>query len=272
MKAILIDTTRCTGCAQCVQACTEAHQLPPRLPARLTRGDGLSSRRLTALVPLAEGGFAKKQCLHCSEPGCVSACPVGAIEKTSLGAVVYDKSRCMGCRYCMLACPVGIPRYEWEKQLPYMVKCDLCQPRLEKGEPPACTAACKNGVLAFGERDAMLQEARKRISRHPSQYVNHIYGERELGGTAVLYLANQPLDVLGWPSNVGERTLASYTWPLISKTPWMALGVGGFLVGAQLIIQRRMQLEANPEDENAATKSGTKPSKDDDSQQKAGKP
>jgi formate dehydrogenase iron-sulfur subunit len=123
--AILIDTTRCTGCQRCVAACTQANGFPPELPAASLRNDGLSSRRASTLVRLPHGGFAKRQCLHCLSPACVDACPVGAMRKTAAGSVVYDRDKCMGCRYCMLACPVGIPRYEWDKTLPYVVKCDM---------------------------------------------------------------------------------------------------------------------------------------------------
>jgi formate dehydrogenase iron-sulfur subunit len=244
MRAVLIDTTRCTGCEQCVSACVATNRLPPVLAVRKLNGDGLSSRRVSAVVALPRGGFAKKQCLHCMEPGCVSACPVGAMQKTPEGPVVYARDKCMGCRYCMLACPAGIPRYEWEKALPYVVKCDLCYPRVKRGLAPACVSACTHGALEFGERQALLERAHRRLERGRARYLQHVYGEHELGGTSVLYLANQPLAVLGWSDRVGEQALASFTWPLISKTPWMALGVGSFLVGTHFIIQRRMRIQA----------------------------
>ena len=257
MKAILVDTTKCQGCEQCVSACTQVNGLPPEIPEPKLREDGLSSRRVSSVVRLPRGGFAKKQCLHCLSPGCVTVCPVGAMQKTAAGPVIYDRDKCMGCRYCMLGCPVGIPRYEWDKTLPYAVKCDMCYPRLERGEAPACVQACKYGVLQFGERDALLSEAHGRLAQGRARYVQHVFGERELGGTSVMYLANQPLDVLGWPDQMGDRALASFTWPLISKTPWMALGVASFLVGTQFIIQRRMRLgaEAAGPAEDSSTKS-----------------
>ena len=253
MKAILIDTTRCTGCFECVQSCTKAGGLPPELPRRKLGLDGLSSRRKSTVVSLDRGGYAKKQCLHCLEPACVDACPVGAMTRTALGAVTYDRDKCMGCRYCMLACPVGIPRYEWDQVLPYVVKCDMCHDRVAGGKSPACVSACQNGALKFGERSALLKEAKARIADGGSRYVSHVFGEHEFGGTSVMYLADQPLGVLGWPNAMGDRAMNSYTWPVISKTPWMALGVASFLVGTQFIISRRMQLaaesKASPEDE-----------------------
>jgi len=252
MQAILIDVTKCTGCERCVDACKQSHDLEPEIPARKLRGDGLSSRRLSTVISLPERHFAKKQCVHCLEPGCVGACPVHAIEKTKEGPVIYDPSRCMGCRYCMIACPLDIPRYEWEKPLPYMKKCDLCFERIREGRVPACVEACPEEACIFGERASLLREAKRRIARGPQKYLQHIYGEKELGGTSVLYISDTPLDALGWPENVGERSMLSYTWPIISKTPWVAATVGGLLVGTYAVIQRRMSLQArNARDEAA---------------------
>jgi formate dehydrogenase iron-sulfur subunit len=243
MKAILVDVTRCVGCEDCVQACTEANQLPPTLPARKLSGDGLSSRRLSAVVSLPEGGYAKKQCLHCVQPGCVDACLVGAMRKLAEGPVIYDRDRCIGCRYCMLACPVSIPRYEWEATIPYVQKCEMCHERLQRGDPPACVAACPYAALSFGERDSLLKTAHLRLQQEPNRYVQHVYGEHELGGTSILYITDEPLDKLGFPAQLDNRALASFTWPLISKTPWMATGVAGFLVATYYIVRRRMLLQ-----------------------------
>ena len=243
MKGILIDTTRCTGCERCVEACGQAHGLDSPIPARKLSADGLSSRRLTAVLEEEPGRYIKKQCVHCLEPGCVDACPVGAIRHTKQGPVVYDASRCMGCRYCMLACPLGIPRYEWEKTLPYMIKCDMCVQRLGEGRPPACAEACPNEACVFGERDELLRQARARIASGDG-YLPHIWGEHEMGGTAVLYISNASLAEMHWPDKLDRRTLASFTWPLISKTPWMAGGVAMFLTGTSWIIHRRMKLQA----------------------------
>ena len=244
MKAMLIDVTKCTGCERCVQACRQSHDLELEIPARKRSGDGLSSRRLSTVLSLPGRRFVKKQCVHCLEPGCVGACPVGAIRKTKEGPVVYDPGKCMGCRYCMIACPLDIPRYEWEKKLPYMKKCDMCFAQIQRGKIPACVEACPHNVCHWGDRGALVNLAKRRIAKTPGKYDNHVYGERELGGTSVLYISDTSLKPFGWPEKVGNSAMSSYTWPLISKTPLVAGVVGGLLVGTYAIIKRRMHLQA----------------------------
>ena len=123
--------------------------------------------------------YVRKQCRHCLEPACASACPVGALHKTDLGAVVYDAARCMGCRYCMMACPYGIPRYTWDAAVPYVRKCILCYSRIEQGRQPACTEACPSKATIFGDRDELLAEAHRRIAENPGQYGKKVWGEKE---------------------------------------------------------------------------------------------
>ncbi len=140
--AILTDTTKCNGCHECVAACKKQNHLPADVPRRWDLEDGLSADNWTSIVEGPERTLARKQCRHCLEPACVSVCPVGALHKTDLGAVVYDASKCMGCRYCMMACPYGIPRYEWQAAVPYVRKCIFCYNRLAAGGQPSCTEAC----------------------------------------------------------------------------------------------------------------------------------
>ncbi|MCK4299481.1 MAG: 4Fe-4S dicluster domain-containing protein, partial [Planctomycetes bacterium] len=182
--AMLYDSTKCVGCRACQNACKEWNRNPPEV------GPGLSSDTWTLIqVAKPEGSderaFLKRQCMHCLHPACVSACPVGAFQQTEQGAVVYDSDRCIGCRYCMVACPFGIPKLEWEETLPFIRKCTFCVDRLEDGLEPACAAACPVGAIAFGERDSLIAEAEDRIRNNPDRYVNHIYGKDELGGTSM---------------------------------------------------------------------------------------
>jgi len=144
--------------------------------------------------------------MHCIEPACVAACPLGALHITPEGAIAYDTDVCFGCRYCMVACPFEVPRYEWSAVKPYIQKCDLCTSngRLPGGKKPACVEACPTGALIFGTRDELLEEAHKRIQANPDKYVNHVYGEHEAGGTHILYLSSMPFDEQGLPQ-VGDK-------------------------------------------------------------------
>ncbi|HKJ92948.1 MAG TPA: 4Fe-4S dicluster domain-containing protein, partial [Longimicrobiales bacterium] len=154
--AILVDTTRCVGCEECVVACKKENDLGPDelRPGQLSV-DSLSSTRFTTVLRRPGNHFVKQQCRHCLEPACVSACLVGAMQKTPEGPVIYDSELCMGCRYCMVACPYGVPRYEWDEAVPHVRKCTLCYPRLKEGKEPACVEACPHDALLFGPRTAL---------------------------------------------------------------------------------------------------------------------
>jgi formate dehydrogenase iron-sulfur subunit len=243
--AILIDITRCTGCEECVLACKEENDLgPDRLRPGQQAVDGLSATRFSTILRLPHDHFVRQQCRHCLEPACVSACLVGAMQKTPEGPVVYDSDLCMGCRYCLVACPFGIPRYEWDEPTPLVRKCTLCYPRIKEGREPACVEACPEDALHFGERAQLLAEAHRRIEENPGRYVDHVFGESEVGGTSVLYLADISLGFLAWSEQLGERELPKYTWASLKKVPGVALGMGGLMAGIYWVINRRMKLAA----------------------------
>jgi len=243
VKAILIDVTKCTGCEKCVEACVNENKLDPVIPISTTKEDGLSGNRFTSIVQLKWNRFAKKACLHCVDPGCVNACIAGAIKKTDLGPVIYDPDKCIGCRYCMLACPIGIPRYEWDKTIPYISKCDMCYDRLLDGQEPACVQACPNGVLTFGNRAELIGIARENIKNNSEKYLNHNYGEEEFGGTSVIYITDTELEKLGLKTEIGNLSIADFTWPIISKTPILGFSVAALLTGTHFIINRRIKLQ-----------------------------
>jgi formate dehydrogenase iron-sulfur subunit len=243
--AILNDTTLCTGCEQCVDACKQSNALGKDLPRRWKkRIDDLSSTRYTTLIRRPENRFVRLQCRHCLEPACVSACLVGAMQKTPQGAVIYDSGKCMGCRYCMMACPYGIPRYDWEKAVPWVRKCNLCYERLQEGKKPVCVGACPQGATLFGTRESLLAEAHSRIRNNPGKYVNKVVGETEIGGTSVLYLSDISLDFLAFKSDLGDTPLPRLSWAALSKVPPLALGVGSVMAGVWWVIGRRMKLAA----------------------------
>jgi len=241
--ALLIDVTRCTGCERCVEACRQEHDLGVDLPrpgqAAVT---GLSSTRLATIVRLPGDHYVPDRCRHCLEPACVSACLVGAMQKTPEGAVIYDAERCMGCRYCMVACPFGVPRYTWDEAVPVIRKCTLCHHRLVDGRLPACVEACPEDALGCGPRDELLAEAHRRIAAQPGRYLRHVYGEREVGGTAVLHISDVPLDFLGWAPPGQERSLPELTRAALSTVPATFLGVGSVMATVHWVIQRRIRL------------------------------
>jgi formate dehydrogenase iron-sulfur subunit len=245
MNAILVDVTRCIGCERCVDACIEENGLDPVQAQvdRATTKDGLSENRLLSVPRVAPGRFARLSCMHCLEPACVSACLVGGLTKTPEGPVVYDSEKCIGCRYCMLACPFHIPRYEWDEPLPLVKKCTLCFQRLSQGKVPACVEACPNETLVFGDRDILLGEAHRRIETSGSRYIPRVWGEGEFGGTSVLYLSDVDLGVMGWP-RAESTAIPHLTEPLIAKTPTIGLSVMGSLLGINWVIRRRMRLAA----------------------------
>ena len=247
MNGMLVDVTKCTGCERCVAACTEANGLDPLLSQRdrASTRDGLSANRLVSLVEV-NGRFARDGCMHCLEPACVDACLVGGITKTPEGPVVYDPEKCIGCRYCMLACPFHVPRYQWSATVPFMMKCALCNQRLEQGRLPACVEACPSGALQFGSRDELLAEAHQRIAGHTGSYLPRVWGEHEYGGTSVLYISDVDLHLLGWPA-AGMASIPSLTRPLIAKTPAIGLSVAGCLLSVNWVIRRRMKLAREKE-------------------------
>jgi formate dehydrogenase iron-sulfur subunit len=242
MIGILTDVTKCIGCCQCVAACAQVNGLGLDIPAPQDAPDGLSARRFTTILEQPAGHYVRKHCRHCLDPACVSACPVGAMQKTKKGPVIYDSSKCMGCRYCMMACPFGIPRYQWEALAPLVRKCTLCYDRIKAGGSPACVEACPQQATIFGERDELLAEAHRRLEAEPHKYIQAVYGERDVGGTSVLYISDVPLDCLWYHEDPGQEPLPDLTWAALSKVPPIALGVMALMAGTYWIIERRMKM------------------------------
>jgi formate dehydrogenase iron-sulfur subunit len=173
------------------------------------------------------------------------------MQKTAEGPVVYDTERCIGCRYCMMACPFDIPRYDWQATVPYVRKCDMCVERVRGGKEPACIEACPEKATIFGSRDELLKEAHRRISASPGKYQKKVFGETEVGGTSVLYVSDIPLDFLMWKADVGDEPLPDLTLAALSKVPPLLLGVGGLMAGIFWITGRRMKLAVERESQSA---------------------
>jgi formate dehydrogenase iron-sulfur subunit len=249
LSAILTDTTRCTGCETCVQACKSENQLGRDRAWKWQQEiDTLSATRFCTVVRRPGRNYVRQQCRHCLDPACVSACLVGALQKQPNGAVIYDSSLCMGCRYCMMSCPFGIPRYEWDSAAPWVRKCVLCHSRLQKGEQPACTAACPEQATIFGTRAELLAEARRRIAAEPGRYYPpespRVWGETEVGGTCVLYISNISLDFLGWAPQLGSQPVPLLTWAVMTEVPPLAFGVVGAMSAIYWFCGRRNRVRA----------------------------
>jgi len=204
---LLYDATLCIGCKTCTVACRDANGLAADTTGSADRlyqaPVDLSARAKTVIKLYHDAGvqsYVKAQCMHCVDPACASACMLGALKKREFGVVTYDADYCIGCRYCEVACPFNVPKFEFEKAAPKIVKCELCKERLASGQEPACTEVCPRKAVVFGRRSELLKEAKRRIAESPGRYIAKVYGETDAGGTQVLYLSHVPFDKLGLPA------------------------------------------------------------------------
>ncbi|MDD5057604.1 MAG: hydrogenase 2 operon protein HybA [Sideroxydans sp.] len=244
---LLYDSTLCIGCKACVSACKEVNDMPPEFSDTEQLWDtptDISGKTLNVIKVYQDGnsatkdsekdGFAfmKVSCLHCVDPSCVSACPVSAMTKDPVtGIVGYNKDACIGCRYCVAACPFGVPRFQYDKALPQISKCQLCKHRIADGKYAACAEVCPTGATLYGKVKDLQTEAQRRLALKPgdyavfprgninthdqsshtakaAKYLPQIYGEKELGGTQMLKLSAVPFEKLGMPK-LPERSYAA---------------------------------------------------------------
>lgn len=232
--ALLIDTTRCIGCRTCEESCATANNLPApdisdesalQHPRKTTESQWTVINRYQTD---SKETFVKTQCMHCIEPACTAACLTKAMYKTNDGAVIWREDKCMGCRFCMISCPYDIPKFEYQGWNPKIQKCVMCWNRISKGGKPSCVENCPSEALMFGKRRELLEEARKRIYTEPDNYVHHIYGEHEAGGSSVLYLSSVPFAQIGFTKEVGNTSYPALTTGFLYSVPvvlilWPAL-------------------------------------------------
>jgi formate dehydrogenase iron-sulfur subunit len=236
-KALLYDATVCIGCKQCEQACANQNKLPYD---ETIAAESRQSEHKYTVVMTKNDKFMRRLCMNCEDPACASVCPVGALRKTANGPVIYEENRCMGCRYCMVACPFSVPKYEWSKVLPRIQKCTMCPDRVGAGLQTACAEACPTGATKFGEREELVAEAQKRIQENPGQYVNHIYGLNEVGGTSVLLLSSVPFEEFGYRNDLSKDPLPILTYRVLSRIPDF-VPLGGILLGGVWWITHRRE-------------------------------
>ncbi len=247
---VLVDLTRCIGCRTCEAACNKEQGLPaPDMPfddmSVLEHKRRTSEGAYTVVnkydIPGEEHPlFRKIQCNHCNEPACLTSCFVNAYTKTPEGAVVYDPTVCVGCRTCMVACPFYVPAYSYSSILnPVIKKCIFChETRLKFGRPPACVEACPKEVLTFGKRKDLIRIGHQRIKSNPDLYEDHIYGEKEVGGTAWMYLSSAPFEHVGFDTGLGNQPILSYVKEFLTIVPmvltiWPALFAGFHLLATR---------------------------------------
>jgi formate dehydrogenase iron-sulfur subunit len=265
-KAVLIDTTKCIGCRACQVACKSWNDLKGEktvFSETWSNPRFLSSNQYNRIIfreiarpdGQVEWHFISRRCMHCNDPACASVCPVGALEKMREGPVVYDDGKCIGCRYCMMACPFQIPKFEWGSAVPLVRKCDFCVERQAIGLAPSCVTTCPTGTLLLGERPQLLKEAYRRIGSEPKKYYPQIYGERTAGGTSTLYLTAVSLEELGltrvgFRTDLGEIPHGIYGRDWMSKVPFVAVAVGGLAVGLHYLHKRRAEIKAEERKED----------------------
>ena len=292
MKAMLLDSTRCIGCRSCQVACKQWNSLEAEETSFLPSQKGtakafvdrgyqnprdLSDKTWTLITfnELEKDGrvhwaFSKLQCMHCGTdaedrnkwPACVVSCPVRALEKTPEGPVIWHEDRCIGCRYCMLACPFQIPKFEWDKPWPRIRKCTMCFDRITQGQDamtePACSKVCPTDAIVTGERGKLLAEARQRMRDNPGKYNSHIYGENEVGGTCVLVLAANGVsfDELRYPVGLPTEALANQTSWAMKGLPYAIVGLLVGMAGVYTARRNKIESQSSTKEESEVGTNG----------------
>lgn len=226
---VLHDSTRCIGCRRCEKSCRQVNNLPmPAKPfedltvldvPRRTTADAWTVVNKYAAEP-GKVAFRKLQCLHCNDPACASACFAKCFTKNPDGSVTYNGDQCVGCRYCMVACPFYVPGFQYyEAYDPLVLKCTFCAPRLREGKLPGCVEGCPMDALTFGKRRDLVKIARKRIESEPERYFDYIYGEHDAGGAAWMTIAGAKPDMLGQDTRLGNRPMGELTAGALGSVP-----------------------------------------------------
>ncbi len=251
---LLHDTTLCVGCRSCEEACKDVNELPePELPfddkSVFKKYRGVSDTAFTVVnrykeaTPDSPAVYRKHQCMHCNEPSCAAVCFVKAFTKTPEGPVLYDPDVCVGCRYCMMACPYYATGYEYTDPLtPRVRRCTMCYPRIKEGKNPGCADGCPTGAITFGKREDLIQVARERINKYPDRYIDHLFGEHEFGGTSWMVLAGIPIGELGLYENASPSPLPELSSSFLSVVPLIVALYPGLLMGFYAFTKRKNKL------------------------------
>lgn len=205
--AMVVDTRKCKeDCTDCIKACHQVHNVPVNIKNPKHEVKWIWKEEYGHAFPGQEheylGDKVKNRpfmilCNHCEDPACVRVCPTKATFKREDGIVLMDMHRCIGCRFCMAACPFGARSFNWKDPRPFVKdenkefptrmkgvveKCNFCAERLAEGLMPACVEACKEKALIFGDLGDPKSEVRKILS---SNYT--IRRKPELGTNPMVY-------------------------------------------------------------------------------------
>jgi formate dehydrogenase iron-sulfur subunit len=247
-KAILFDSSRCSGCKGCMVACKQWNKLPSPLELNSQEWNASlqcpydlgSNTRLTITFNEKESespyrpidwAIGRRACMHCTDAGCVKVCPSGALFYDETGMVTYDADKCIGCSYCVGACPFDVPRHINTGDISgtsiRINKCTGCPDRIRHGMDPACVTTCQPGALMFGSRDDMIKIANERVGLLQSKGFDkaRVYGVDEVGGTHVIHVLKFGIDQYELPENPQISPLTS-----ASQIMKPVLGVGFVLL------------------------------------------
>jgi len=262
-KAVLVDIRKCIACRACQVACkrwNDRQGEPTKLNAtpglEWTNPSDLSPQTYTYIRFIGKGKgddfkwhFIKIQCNHCVEPGCASVCPTKALYKTAEGPVLYDKEKCIGCKYCISGCPFDVPRFDEENQI--IEKCTFCAERLAEGVEPACVAACPTDALAIYERDEAIRLAESAASKGA-----HTYGKQEVGGTSWIYVSDVPVTELGLPRH-DSKSPTAYATDMLLKVGALGIVGAGLLYLLGVYTKRRSDLAKEVQSSDKAPQKST---------------
>jgi formate dehydrogenase iron-sulfur subunit len=254
-KAVLVDLRRCIGCRGCQVSCKrwndrEATKTVMNTDPKLewTNPPSLSPQTYTYVRFVKTGSdeslnwtFAKIQCNHCIEPHCVNACPTTALIKRENGPVTYRKEVCIGCGYCINACPFEVPHFDEENKV--IEKCTFCSERLDEGLEPACVQACPTDTLVL----MSLEEAQRKAKEAEARGL-HTYGLYEVGGTSWIYISKVPFSDLQFPSHTAASP-ARQQVDMLTRFAGTGVLVGGALIaGMKLYAYRRERISQSKEE------------------------